>query len=82
VVITIAKLKKVPGKSVKQEPVPVCRPTLYLDGKQVPADLTGVKPGKRVTLEVVARVVRKAEEAGGVSSVHLELQKIGVRQKK
>ncbi len=78
----MAKLKKVPGKSVKQEPVPIYRPTLYLDGKQVPADLAQVKPGKKVTLEVVARVVRKAEEAGGVSSVNLELQKVGVSRAK
>ncbi len=78
----MAKLKKVPGKSVKQEPVPIYRPTLYLDGKQVPADLAGVKPGKRVTLEVVAQVIRRAEGLRSGPEVSLELRKIGVQQKK
>ncbi|MGB9903466.1 MAG: hypothetical protein ACPLQO_02195 [Desulfotomaculales bacterium] len=74
----MAKTKKIPGRTTVADKVPVFKPTVYLDEKQIPKELAGMDVGKAVNLTVKAKLVRRTEESGGQSSVWLELQSIGV----
>lgn len=72
--------KKVRGKSVKLIPESVYKPSIYLDEKQVPAELKEAPVGKPVKLDVTAKLLSRTDCAGGTSSVHLEIDSIGVRK--
>lgn len=73
------KTKKIPGKTASTiEKIPIYKPTMYLDEKQIPKELAGIDVGKSVNLTVKAKLVRRTEESNGRSSVSLELQSIGV----
>lgn len=75
-------MKKVPGKSTpKAETVAPYKPSLWLDGKQVPKELKGAKYGDTVNMTVKAKVTRVSEGAEG-KSVSVELQKMAVAPKK
>lgn len=78
------KLKEVKGKSTRAnspKPSEMYKPTMWLDGKQVPKELAGAKPGDTVTMTVQAKVTRKSESLGGEHSVSVELDKMAVQPK-
>ena len=76
-------MTKMAGKSApKATPMPEYKPSLYLDGKQVPKALRDVKPGAKVTVTATAKVISKSERLGGDSSISIELDWMAVSQGK
>jgi hypothetical protein len=69
--------KKMRGKSVVAEQTPpTYRPSIYFDNGNLPASLKDVKPGAQVSLTITGRVVRRTENAKGVSDLQFEIGKV------
>lgn len=76
-------MTKMAGKSTPKAPaMPEYKPSLYLDGKQVPKALKDAKPGATVTITGTAKVTSKSERLGGDCSISIELDKMAVVQGK
>lgn len=68
-------MKGIPGKSTVNNGTPEYKPSLYLDGNQIPKELAGAKPGTKVTMTVEAKVTRSSQSLDG-NSVSVELNKM------
>lgn len=74
--------KKMTGKSHKAETVPMYKPSIYLDGKQIPKELKDAKPGQKVQVMATGKVLRTSEDLGSGKSISLELDKMTASPKK
>jgi hypothetical protein len=73
-------MKKTTGKSAvkKQMATPEYKPSIWLDGKQIPKELANAKPGATVTITAKAKLVSKSERLGSGDSVSVELDAMNV----
>jgi hypothetical protein len=74
--------KKVAGKSNKEETMPAYKPSIYLDGKQIPKELKNAKPGAKVEFMATGKVLRTSEDLGAGKSISIELDKMSAHPKK
>lgn len=73
------EMKKMSGKSMAQNAeMPMHKPSMHLDTKQMPKAMQGAKPGDKVKFEVTAKVTHKTESLGGHGGMSMELEKIAV----
>lgn len=78
----MAKAKSVPGRSAKQtSAVTEYKPSIYLDGEQIPKELRNCKPGEKINMTVQGVVASKREAIGGDNSMSIEVQKMGAAKK-
>lgn len=75
--------KKLQGRSMARgtKNIPIFKPVIHLDGKQVPKALNEVRPGAKVEIVATGRVMAKSERVGEGMSVAIELDKIGTTRK-
>lgn len=80
--VKVAKTKKIPGKAmVKPTKMPVYKPTVYLDGAQIPKELKGRQPGEKVRLHVEGVVKSKSQSMGSPDSMSIEMRKMAAAEK-
>lgn len=74
------KPKKMPGKSMAQNPSPEpMKPSMYLYDQQIPAGLKAAKPGDKVQIKATAVVDSKRESRRGGGSMDIEIQTMAVQ---
>lgn len=75
-------MKPVPGKSTpKTEKMPVYKPTVWLDSKQMPKEMKNAQPGDKVNMTVTATVTDMHKSMRG-GSCTVELDKMAVNPTK
>lgn len=75
--------KKLPGRSPTRglPKMPVFKPTIHLEGNQVPSELKEARAGAKVEIVATGRVMAKGERVGEGITVAIELDKIGAARK-
>lgn len=69
--------KKMRGKSTATEiQAPTYKPSIYLNGKQVPGTLAEVKAGGKVTLQITGKLRRRVEGDKGLESVDIKMDRV------
>lgn len=75
------KPREVKGKSqTNMRESPVWKPSIWLDDKQIPKELKDAKPGTKVEMTVVGKVVSKSEHLDG-GSMSIEFEKMAATKK-